>query len=465
MKLSKREKVFIFILITFIVSFLLYNFIIKPQRESLGMLKSDMSMKLQELSVLKQEIASESKLYIELLSLEDHVYEKADKFFTNVTQEDIILLTEEISDITKLQIHNIDFPESRVEELILLDYEVGSQDEEKLKEIKETIEDNDEEGKPKIDLKVYSINLEYEGYYYSFIDFMKKISDYKKKIIVNDIRVSKDEDGYLKGNIILDFYSIEDILDNEEELYVFDSNLDYATGDPFSQFEDYIVNDRPLDQENNDAYKDKNIDEDELQTLEIDNSDSSYDATKNILEEFEDTGKDKGKSESKGKTELIDRSVTVIDFEKEETMFFVADNKDIKGSIDLNKKEKTQGESSLNVRYDFIEKRKDNIANISFNNNVLMKDPPQSLLLSVYSIEESETTLGVVIRDRNGIDYKLDLTKNLNWNGWKTIGIDLPVGIEYPAIIEKIYIKTDDLYDKLTGDLLIDDLRLIYNDY
>lgn len=471
MKLNKREKILIGVLLAVVVSFLLYNFVIKPQRESVETLKSDRSVKLQELSALKEEVASENKLYIELLSLEDDVYRKSEKFFMNVTQEDIILLTEEISNAAKLQIPNIDFPESRVEELILPDPDAEAEavdgetvDGEEVEEV-EQASDEDDEDKPKVELEVLSADLEYEGYYYSFIDFLKEVSDYDKKIIVNDITVSKDEDGYLRGNIALDFYSIENILDGEEELYAWSPNLGYITGDPFSQFGDYVASKDSQGEGSKDEVKE------ESQTASADTTTSTTsptsptaDAIKNIMDKFESIGKNKDveTGSSQGQTETVDRGKTVLDFEKKETMFFVGNNKDIKGSIDLNKKDKTQGESSLNLKYDFLEKRKHNMANISFNNNVLIKDQPESLSLSVKPIEKNNASVGVVIRDREGIDYKLKLTDDLNWNGWKTLGVDLPIDINYPAIIERIYVETEDFYDKLTGDMLIDDLRLIY---
>lgn len=478
MKLSKREKVFIGILLAVIVSFLLYNFVIKPQRESLETLKSDRSVKLQELSALKEEVASESKLYIELLSLEDDVHKKADKFFTNVTQEDIILLTEELSNASKLQIPNINFPENRVEELILPDPEkevegggdvevsgeAGS--EEEASEEAELPAGDDDEEKPKVDLEVRSADLEYEGYYYSFIDFLTEVADYDRKIIINDITVAKDEDGYLRGNIALDFYSIENILQSEEELYAWGPNLGYVIGDPFSQFGDYAANKQTDEKGKNDENKDIQIVDPQTASTETSGGNKSEPtsggAMNTILDKLENIGKDTDTSKPKDEIELVDRGKTVLDFEKKETMFFVGNNKDIKGSIDLDKKKKTQGESSLNLKYDFVEKRKHNMANISFNNNVLIKDQPESISLSVNPIEKNNATLGVVIRDREGIDYKLKLTDDLNWNGWKTVGADLPIDINYPAIIERIYVETEDFDEKLTGNMLIDDLRLIY---
>lgn len=459
MKLTKREKLLIGLLILVMVSFLLYKFVIQPQRESLKTLESDRSVKLQQLSQLKEEIASESKLYVELLSLEDDINNKADHFFTKVTQADIILLMEEMTNTAKLKVPDIDFPESRIEEVILPDPEAEAEaekeavqgqegeDEEEVEEAPAEVEEGEEEP-PKVDLKVHSADLKYEGYYYAFLDFLKEISEYDKKIIVKDIKVSKDEDGYLRGNILLDFYSIENIIPDGEEMYAWGPNLGYVVGDPFSEFGDYAAQ--------------KQAKENQAKSQE--KTEEKDDPNSNIMESLKDMFVSSGDSGTgtDTSTETIERGKTVIDFDKKDGMFFVGNNKDIKGSLSIDKK-KIQGTGSLNMKYDFVEKRQHNMANISFNNNVLIKEQPNTLTLSVNPVEKSQATIGVIIRDREGIDYKLELSDNLNWNGWDTIAVDLPVDINYPAIIERIYVETEDFHEKLTGNLLIDDLKLIYD--
>lgn len=476
MKLNKREKILIGVLALLLIGFLLYSFILKPQREKIENLKSDRRTKLDQLSALKEEISSESKLYIELLSLEDDINNKADGFFRKVTQEDIILLVEEMSNTTKLKVPEIDFPEGRIEDVILkdpeetkeTDGEVESEEGEEGEEDTQLLTEEELAELPKVELKVNSADLKYEGYYYSFLDFLQSISEYERKIIVKDINVSKDEDGYLRGNIALDFYSIENIVQDGEEMYAWGPNLGYVVGDPFSQFSDYEAQKRANESQSK---------SDETQTASNDEGSASFDPGSREGNDFFTAIKDKidntiGKgssdsgSDSSGKkdndTEFIDRGKTVLDFDKKDTMFFVGNNRDIKGSLEINKKKKTQGEGSLNLKYDFVEKRKHNMANISFNNNVLIREQPEILTLSVQPIEKNDAALGVVIRDKEGIDYKFELTDNLNWNGFRTLGIDLPIEINYPAIVERIYVETDDFNVKLTGDLLIDDMRLIY---
>ena len=129
MKLNKREIISLSILGLIIVSIGLYKFIIAPQRESLQTLKSQRDLKRGELSKLETDIASEGKLYVELLKLEDELGEKASKYFTTTTQEDIILLITEKLKENKLTVSSITFPETRLETIREKEEEEGEKKE------------------------------------------------------------------------------------------------------------------------------------------------------------------------------------------------------------------------------------------------------------------------------------------------------------------------------------------------
>ena len=137
-------------------------------------------------------------------------------------------------------------------------------------------------------------------------------------------------------------------------------------------------------------------------------------------------------------------------------------DKEIKGSLSLDKDRKTQGEHSLNLKYDFVKKRQLNTANITFNEDVIIKHQVKMLSLAVKPIEQNNNALGIVVEDREGTEYKLPLTKNLSWYGWKRLLVKLPLDIKYPATVKKIYVESTNFNEDLVGDLLIDNLRIRY---
>ena len=226
MKLSKREVISISILALILISICIHKLIIQPQEEQFRFLKNQRDTKKSQLLRLKKDVSSESKLYAETLKLKEQIYSKSENLFTSITQEDIILLIDEFSVSTKLKIPSINFPETRIESILQ-------------KSDKEDEKKNDKE--EDLDLKVYSADLKYKGYYYSLLDFLKKISSYDKKIIIKDLNIYKDDDGYIKGNIILDFYTIGDIVAMKESIYTWESNTESVVGDPFLEFNDYLI--------------------------------------------------------------------------------------------------------------------------------------------------------------------------------------------------------------------------------
>lgn len=137
-------------------------------------------------------------------------------------------------------------------------------------------------------------------------------------------------------------------------------------------------------------------------------------------------------------------------------------DKEIKGSLSLDKDRKTQGGHSLNLKYDFVKKRQHSVANITFNEDVIIKHQVKMLSLAVKPIKQNNNALGIVVEDREGTEYKLPLTKNLSWDGWKRLLVKLPLDIKYPATVKKIYVESTGFNEDLEGDLLIDNLRIRY---
>ncbi|AFS77804.1 hypothetical protein Curi_c07310 [Gottschalkia acidurici 9a] len=425
MKLSKREIMSLSILALILVSIGIYKFIIQPQEEQFQFLKNQRDIKKSQLLRFKKEVSLESKLYAETLKLEEQIYSKSKNLFTSITQEEIILLVDEFSVSTKLKIPSITFPETRIESMLQ-------------KKDKEDENKNDKE--KELDLKVYSADLKYEGYYYSLLDFLKKISGYDRKIIIKDMNIYKDDDGYIRGNIMLDFYTIENIIEVKESIYTWKANMGSIVGDPFLEFNDYIISKQSK----------------EIASEEIIESKMESSLTSTI-----DKMNNRPMPEYKRNNEHLVRR-TVLGFENKNDMFFEGNDKKIYGEITLDKNRKIEGESSLNISYNFLEGRERNTVNISINNNIPILGQAYGMELSVYPIDKSNCSIGVIIKDKESKNYKLSLTDHLNWDGWRALTIEIPMEIRYPVEIEGLYIENLDSSERLSGKLLIDNMELLY---
>ena len=499
MKLSKRELIAVSALLVTILLLGIFKFIIMPQRAKLNVLETTRVEKLAELNKLKADAASNGELYVELLSREQEVNEKADKFFREVNQEDIILLIQQFSTQSGLNIPNITFPENRIEQVQLPLDEAAKKDAVEGTEAVETPPATEgdapvlnEEGEevPTVDLVVHSADLEYAGAYQSVIDFLKFVSSYDKKILIKDIKVVKNEDSSLTGNIVLDFYSIENILGTEDNIFEWEPNLDSIEGDPFAQFGDYIKQKQAEAQKlkaEEDAKNKANASKPEekadskkepvgnkpiatVTPKPIDgdkgsgtSGSTSGGTSSGINGGSGNTGGNSGSGSVEPEKKPVSLNKTLVNFESLDNIFFIGNNKDILGTLGLNKDKKVEGNSSLSLKYDFVEKRQHNMANISFNNKAVIQTQPEGISLAIHPVQKNVGSVGIIIRDREGDEHKLKLTDDLNWDGWKTVSVDLPIEINYPAIVERIYVETFEFSEKLTGDMLLDDLKMIYD--
>lgn len=93
--------------------------------------------------------------------------------------------------------------------------------------------------------------ISYKGKYKDLITFLEHIETYEKKILINNISISKskknntDEDGIvteensITGSIALDFYSVPKIHEQDEEYLKWDFDNGYGKGNPFVPFSGY----------------------------------------------------------------------------------------------------------------------------------------------------------------------------------------------------------------------------------
>ena len=510
LKLNKRELTLVSVLGIVLFSFVYYKFLIVPQIAKAERISIEREQKRNELATFRTDMASQSKLEVELMKLKDKIEEESESYFLSLNQEEIIILINEFVKDTEVKLTAVNFEEPREE---VLGEEVvegeapveppvkSSEDSESVKEDEETKINSDgdliksEEEKTSDIIDIHTVNLEYESEYYSLLDFIKNITSYQKKIMIKEISVNKDEEGKLKGSITLDFYVIGKIIKDEEFLDAWQPDVDGMVGNPFSEFSGYYdAKDAKKDESNpiatptvtdkdsskkNEETKPSNITKPNSNTSGSSGSGSDGISNTSDGKGNGDTGSSSGNNGSSGGSgsgnaggnsgsvqedkKPVSLNKTLVNFESMDNMFFIGNNKDILGTVQLNKDKKVEGNSSLSLKYDFVEKRQHNMANISFNNKAVIQTQPEGISLAIHPVQKNGGSVGIIIRDREGDEHKLKLTDDLNWDGWKTVSVDLPIEINYPAIVERIYVETFEFSEKLTGDMLLDDLKMIYD--
>ncbi len=518
LKLNKRELTLVVILGIVLSSVVYYKYIIVSQKTVIASAIIKRDKKRNELTKFRTDMASKQKLKDELIKFQKKLDSESKSYFLTLDQEEIILLLNDFAKETSIRVEAINFEEPKVE--VLAGDEKGEKNA-KLDELKEKKENYDKtnvtekensEKDESDSLDVYTVNLEYESSYASLLELLKLITSYEKRIMIKDININKDEieNQNIKGKIALDFYVIGKILGEDGPLYAWGANLAGTLDDPFSKFTGYVPkkdesnvlkdSDGAINENSSLGAKilgasnvENNEDKDNLnpkgKSSEIsvpsnsNNSKKPKNSKKSEGVSSNESNKTPANSSGSGNSGNIKKPVNtpkkpintqkpdnkpkdifkeLFAFEEMKSLSFESDDKNVKTAMNLNKDKKTQGKSSLSLEYDFVEKREYNSVYLSFKNRLEIKEQPKSLSISVEPIEKNNCTLGVVVKDREGIEYRLPLTNNLDWDGWQTLMTTVPIDINYPATVDRVYIESRGHYVKLTGDLLMDDLKLIY---
>lgn len=393
MGLNKRERNLLIALGILVLLWGYYKFIISTQFESLNAKQEDKAHYEEELVKVQTIISSEREVDKKFAHIRDEIDGLSKKYFSKTDQSRFILLINELLEGTDLFVQNISFSPQRTE------------------------------GIGDAIVEVMSITLPYEGNYSSLLSFLEKVRQHTPKTIIQnmDIRI-KDKD-MIHGSILLDFYSIPDLIEDDSIAYLFDSSE--MNADPFYAFEDGSTDDGDLDGP---------IEEDlEYEGIDLSNITISFDSSRVLIEGFDNYALD-----------------------------FVASHPSIKGEIDGNRNAK-QGTSSLGLHYNYPPIEQEKGVHAVFDGRAAMiSKPPAGIGLWVYSYDGTKDSLKIRLKDRHGERHDVSLYNGIDWIGWKHLKINIPQEASlYPMEVERIIVEIDST-ESGKGTLLLDALEAFY---
>lgn len=273
------------------------------------------------------------------------------------------------------------------------------------------------EGIGDFEVKNMDISVPYNGSYGGVVDIIKSLKGSPRKILLDSVTMDRDIEGKLNGNLSLKIYSLEGIAETDSQVVHIDTAREETKDTPFAPFNDYKTG-----QEYND---------------ELSNNISQKPEVKPYIEE------------------------TLLDFESNNT-YFIPSHKLVKGSVSQSTKSKSK-KYSLRFEYDIIAIEEENRGYIDVSkNNILLRYPPNTIGLWVYSYDYSPATVGILFRGQMGEEIYLPLTEGIGWTGWKYIETNPPLDLGiYPLKIEKLYVEIPKDRDNY-GVLLMDKLEATY---
>ena len=262
-------------------------------------------------------------------------------------------------------------------------------------------------------VKNMDISIPYNGSYVGVIDIIKSLKGSPRKILLDSVSMDRNADGRLNGNMSLKIYSLEGITDTNSDVVYIDIAKEESKNTPFASFKEY-----------------KNNSEDGEEASEITE-------TKPYIEEI------------------------LLDFENENS-YFLPSQELVKGSVSQSTKAKSK-KYSLRFEYNIVAIEEENRGFIDVSkNNILLKYPPNTIGLWIYSYDYSPATVGILFRDQMGEETYVPLAEGIGWTGWKYIETIPPEDLKiYPLKLEKLYVEIPKDRDNY-GVLLMDRLEAIY---
>ncbi|MDR7870023.1 MAG: LysM domain-containing protein [Tissierellaceae bacterium] len=281
------------------------------------------------------------------------------------------------------------------------------------------------ETKGEMDIHKMDINIPLSGKYDGVYDIVEAINNSPRRIVINSLNLNNDTEGTLAGNINLKIYSLEGLAKTDKDVIYVDVAEDGDTKAPFSPYSGFV---QPT---NGSGVTDGDTGEYSAETPIIDG-------------------------------EVINNSGTVL-HEFDNRMYeFIPSSPRVKGNT-IQSTIKKSGRYSMRLEYDILALEDDNRAYVNLlGDDIIIKYPPNSIGMWVYSYGYSPGTLGLQFRDQTGENYEFSFTDGISWMGWSYVKVSPPQDLKlYPLTLERLYFEIP--YGREDyGVLLMDRLEAYY---
>ncbi len=112
MKVSAREKMLLSMVGLLLIGYVYFTYYWVPQNEQLNALRAERDQKHERQVMMQQKLADSRTLDQEYISAKNGILKMSNKFFSEVEQEEFIVLINDIADETNVEVRNIAFQET-----------------------------------------------------------------------------------------------------------------------------------------------------------------------------------------------------------------------------------------------------------------------------------------------------------------------------------------------------------------
>lgn len=260
MKLSNREKILLGSLGVLVLIVAYYQFVLTPQLSRIKELRTEVEQYTNKVNEIKLEISPQNKIHKEFKDLNSKIALSTDGLFPILIQEKFITIIDKLSKEAEIEAESIAFTEEEIDtvdygngsfgsqnyllEELVVDYNEQSkqQDNKGSKSQVNINKENTEVGqKSEAKLEKMRTTISFTGNYEGFINFVKNIEDYQNNISIKSMSINKGEEGHVTGNIVLDFYAVPKLHQQDDDYFKWDIKNIYGKDNPFKAFNGYTT--------------------------------------------------------------------------------------------------------------------------------------------------------------------------------------------------------------------------------
>ncbi|MBZ2173733.1 LysM peptidoglycan-binding domain-containing protein [Schnuerera sp. xch1] len=398
--LTNREKNLMILLATIIVLWTIINFLIIPQLNELQTIREEKTQYETRIFKMNSMLKQKDVIKKELETIELEEAKLSNSYYARLDQKEIINLLSEIFENEKFEVKDIVFNEP-------IEEKIG-----------------------KLTVSRMDIDIPYRGDYAGIIQVMKGISTNSTKIIISNLIMDRTEGNLLTGTISLKIFGLNNTNKIEEESTYTNKTMDNHKNNPFKSYDNYV---------------DTTVENEIIDEIIIE---EKADSSSDDLQKEQD-------SENLCSKELLE------DFENG-SYNFIPSNQYIKGNILVSNNSKSN-KNSLKFEYNILAIDDENRAYVDLSNrDIIIKYPPISMGIWVYSYGYSPIVLGVRLKGQDNEKIDIPISEGISWTGWNYVETKLPADLNlYPLQIDKIYLELAYNRDDY-GVLLFDKLEVNY---
>ncbi|KEH86826.1 hypothetical protein Z965_07045 [Clostridium novyi A str. BKT29909] len=251
LKISEKEKILLIIVGILALVVLYYQFSFTKQSEKIKAL-SDQRTELQEkVDSLPQLKIKNEKRKKEIKIVNANIYDSSSTFFPEIIQEKIITTLDDMINKCNVQCNSMSISEpvtetfkdedkkyskekekNPLEDLVNKYHDLEGNTSVKGKEHKPKKTNNSKDEKSEPMATHLSITVNFTGSYGNVLKFIDEIKGFYKRIVISNISFAVDEKG-ISGNMVLDFYAIPKIYNDDTEYTQWNFADEYGRVDVF----------------------------------------------------------------------------------------------------------------------------------------------------------------------------------------------------------------------------------------